>query len=98
MMTTTTMCTTTQSLAHESDLAGEYRDRNVTSGRTVVVGVKLDSVSRVLRTWTLVKQAQPGDRFIALHILTHNGIVTLHIIIFFFFCFSFLSLMFVFCF
>lgn len=69
------MCTTTNSLAHESDLAGEYRDRNVTDGRTVVVGVKLDSVSRELLTWTLVKQAQAGDRVIALHILTNNEIL-----------------------
>ncbi|PWA47320.1 hypothetical protein CTI12_AA496410 [Artemisia annua] len=73
--TTTTMCTTTNSLPHESDLAGEYRDRNVTNGRTVVVGVKLDSLSRELLTWTLVKQAQPGDRVIALHILTNNEIL-----------------------
>ncbi|PWA89311.1 hypothetical protein CTI12_AA112490 [Artemisia annua] len=63
-MITTTLLTTTNSLAnnhHESDLAGEYRDRNVTNGRTVVVRVKLDSINRELLTWTLVKQAQPGD-------------------------------------
>ncbi|KAI3821315.1 hypothetical protein L1987_08880 [Smallanthus sonchifolius] len=59
----------------QTELAGEYRDRNVAGGRTVVVGVKLDSQSRELLTWTLVKQAQPGDRVIALHILTNNEIV-----------------------
>ncbi|KAI3686884.1 hypothetical protein L1987_80573 [Smallanthus sonchifolius] len=59
----------------QTELAGEYRDRNVAGGRTVVVGVKLDSQSRELLTWTLVKQAQPGDSVIALHILTNNEIV-----------------------
>ncbi|CBI18962.3 unnamed protein product, partial [Vitis vinifera] len=41
-------------------------------GGTVVVGVKLDSQSRELLTWALVKVAQPGDRVIALHVLGHN--------------------------
>ncbi|KAL4566192.1 hypothetical protein LXL04_030303 [Taraxacum kok-saghyz] len=59
----------------ESELAGEYRDRNVAGGRTVVVGVKLDSQSRELLTWALVKQAQPGDRVVALHVLTNNEIL-----------------------
>ncbi|KAL7158011.1 hypothetical protein ABFS83_02G114400 [Erythranthe nasuta] len=35
----------------------------------VVVAVKMDSPSRELLTWTLVKVAQSGDRVIALHIL-----------------------------
>lgn len=42
-------------------------------GRTVVVGVKLDSHSRELLTWALVKVAQPGDTVIALHVLGNNG-------------------------
>lgn len=58
-----------------TELAGEYRDRNVAGGRTVVVGVKLDSQSRELLTWALVKEAQPGDRVVALHILTNNEIL-----------------------
>nr|XP_043640065.1 probable receptor-like serine/threonine-protein kinase At5g57670 [Erigeron canadensis] len=63
-------------LAAEEQLAGEYRDRNAgTGGRTVVVGVKLDSQSRELLTWSLVKQAQPGDSLVALHILTNNEIM-----------------------
>lgn len=41
-------------------------------GRTILVGVKLDSPSRELLTWALVKVAEPGDTVIALHILT-NG-------------------------
>ncbi|CAN6583752.1 unnamed protein product [Malus baccata var. baccata] len=41
-------------------------------GRSVVVGVKLDSKSRELLTWALVKVAQPGDRVIALHVLGKN--------------------------
>ncbi|XP_071702637.1 protein kinase STUNTED [Rutidosis leptorrhynchoides] len=61
---------------NQSELAGEFHDRNVAGeGRTVIVGVKLDSQSRALLTWSLVKQAQPGDRVIALHILTNNEIV-----------------------
>ncbi|KAJ0618680.1 putative protein kinase RLK-Pelle-RLCK-VI family [Helianthus annuus] len=43
--------------------------------RTVVVGVKLDSESRELLTWALVKAAHVGDRVIALHVLTNNGIL-----------------------
>ncbi|KAL6570061.1 hypothetical protein OROMI_014575 [Orobanche minor] len=38
----------------------------------VVVGVELDSRSRELLTWALVKVAQSGDRVIALHILDPN--------------------------
>lgn len=60
----------------QTELAGEYRDRSVAGGRTVVVGVKLDSQSRELLTWALVKQAQPGDRVVALHVLTNNGRIT----------------------
>ncbi|KAE9446520.1 hypothetical protein C3L33_21594, partial [Rhododendron williamsianum] len=44
-------------------------------GKTVVVGVKLDSPSRELLTWALVKVAQSGDRVIALHVLGDNEIV-----------------------
>lgn len=42
-------------------------------GRAVVVGVKLDSYSRELLTWALVKVAHAGDRVIALHVLKNNG-------------------------
>ncbi|KAH9691396.1 protein kinase domain-containing protein [Citrus sinensis] len=45
------------------------------AGRTVVVGVKLDTHSRELLTWALVKVAQPGDTVIALHVLANNAIV-----------------------
>ncbi|XVE55264.1 hypothetical protein DITRI_Ditri03aG0145300 [Diplodiscus trichospermus] len=45
------------------------------SGGTVVVGVKLDSSSRELLTWALVKVAQPGDSVIALHVLDNKEIV-----------------------
>ncbi|KAA8547077.1 hypothetical protein F0562_003506 [Nyssa sinensis] len=41
-------------------------------GGTVVVGVKLDSKSRELLTWALVKVAHSGDRVIALHVLDPN--------------------------
>ncbi|EEF42091.1 protein kinase STUNTED [Ricinus communis] len=43
--------------------------------RTVMVGVKLDSESRELLTWAMVKVAQPGDTVIALHVLGNNEIV-----------------------
>ncbi|KAG6784119.1 hypothetical protein POTOM_009804 [Populus tomentosa] len=42
---------------------------------TVIVGVKLDSMSRELLTWALVKVAQPRDTVIALHVLGSNEIV-----------------------
>ncbi|CAI0395770.1 unnamed protein product [Linum tenue] len=44
-------------------------------GRKVLVGVKLDSPSRELLTWALVKVAEPGDVVIALHVLGSNEIV-----------------------
>ncbi|KAI3460552.1 hypothetical protein Pfo_017215 [Paulownia fortunei] len=44
-------------------------------GRTVVVGLKLDSHSRELLTWALVKVAQAGDRVIAVHVLNNNETV-----------------------
>lgn len=50
-------------------LAGE------SSNRTVMVGVKMDSQSRELLTWALVKVAQTGDHVIALHVLNDNEIV-----------------------
>ncbi|KAM0940553.1 putative protein kinase RLK-Pelle-RLCK-VI family [Dioscorea sansibarensis] len=43
-------------------------------GRTVMVGVRMDSQSRELLTWALVKVAAPGDRVIALHILPSSSI------------------------
>ncbi|KAL8110322.1 hypothetical protein AgCh_026158 [Apium graveolens] len=45
------------------------------SERTVVVGVKMDSHSKELLTWALVKVAQTGDRVIALHVLGDHEIV-----------------------
>ncbi|KAK1361423.1 putative receptor-like serine/threonine-protein kinase [Heracleum sosnowskyi] len=42
------------------------------SSRTVMVGVKMDSQSRELLTWALVKVAQSGDHVVALHVLNDN--------------------------
>ncbi|KAL9266289.1 kinase STUNTED-like protein [Drosera capensis] len=39
-------------------------------GKVVVVGVKFDKQSRELLTWALVKVARPGDRVVALHVLS----------------------------
>ncbi|RDX88967.1 Receptor-like cytosolic serine/threonine-protein kinase RBK2, partial [Mucuna pruriens] len=44
-------------------------------GRTVVVGVKMDSHSRELLTWALFKLARPGDLVLALHVLGNDEIV-----------------------
>ncbi|KAJ8565526.1 hypothetical protein K7X08_008102 [Anisodus acutangulus] len=43
-------------------------------GRVVaVVGVKLDSRSKELLTWALVKVAQPGDHVVAVHVIDQNS-------------------------
>lgn len=52
--------------------AGQAPDGK-SGGRTVVVGVKMDSPSRELLTWALVKVAQPGDIVVALHVLGNDG-------------------------
>ncbi|OIW14507.1 hypothetical protein TanjilG_12100 [Lupinus angustifolius] len=57
----------------QQGLAGEA----VRGGRTVVVGMKLDSLSKELLTWALVKIAQPGDTVVALHVLVNHEIVNL---------------------
>ncbi|KAJ0973176.1 hypothetical protein J5N97_021135 [Dioscorea zingiberensis] len=43
-------------------------------GSTVMVGVRMDSQSRELLTWALVKVAAPGDRVLALHVLPSSSI------------------------
>ncbi|KAI4307226.1 hypothetical protein L6164_030436 [Bauhinia variegata] len=55
--------------------AGSAAIERNSSGRTVVVGVNLDSPSRELLTWALVKVAQPGDNVVALHVLGNDEIV-----------------------
>lgn len=55
----------------QSGVAGEAKING--GGRTVVMGVKLDSPSRELLTWALVKVEQSGDDVIALHVLGNNG-------------------------
>nr|KYP70003.1 Serine/threonine-protein kinase PBS1 [Cajanus cajan] len=53
--------------------AGEAT-RGGSGSRRVVVGVKLDSPSKELLTWALVKVAHPGDTVVALHVLANHGI------------------------
>ncbi|KAK7410633.1 hypothetical protein VNO78_01577 [Psophocarpus tetragonolobus] len=57
--------------------AGEPTPVGGSGDRTVVVGVKMDSPSKELLTWALVKVAHPGDTVVALHVLgsheTVNG-------------------------
>ncbi|KAL6565490.1 hypothetical protein OROHE_004545 [Orobanche hederae] len=52
---------------------GAAAENGSATAAVVVVGVKLDSRSRELLTWALVKVAQSGDRVIALHILDPNA-------------------------
>jgi len=62
------------------------------SGRTVVVGVKMETNSHdstELLTWSLVNVAQPGDLILALHVLRNDGILLTYIIIIFYFIFCF---------
>jgi len=54
-------------------------------GRKVVVGVKMNSPSKELLTWALVKVAHPGDTVVALHVLGNQG--TWGISVFFFLLF-----------
>ncbi|CAL9128054.1 unnamed protein product [Musa textilis] len=42
-------------------------------GKTVVVGVRMDSQSREVLTWALVKAAASGDLVVALHVLSSSG-------------------------
>lgn len=60
--------TTTSVSISGDDGAGEVGGRVV-----AVVGVKLDSRSKELLTWALVKVAQPGDHVVALHVLDPNS-------------------------
>uniref|UniRef100_A0A7N0TVL5 Protein kinase domain-containing protein n=1 Tax=Kalanchoe fedtschenkoi TaxID=63787 RepID=A0A7N0TVL5_KALFE len=55
------------------DAASPLHAQHEAPGRTVVVGVRLDSQSRELLTWALVKVAQSGDRVIALHVIRNSG-------------------------
>lgn len=48
---------------------GDTSTDDCSDGAVVVVAVKLDTRSKELLTWALVKVAQSGDRVIALHIL-----------------------------
>ena len=71
-----------------TQLGGAAEDQR----RPVVVGVKLDSQSRELLTWALVKVALPSDQVIALHVL--QSITSLLSLSFFDFPFQFLGFLF----
>ncbi|KAL3537628.1 hypothetical protein ACH5RR_000994 [Cinchona calisaya] len=53
----------------EDDVVEDSSGGGGGEGAAVVVGVKLDSRSKELLTWALVKIAQSGDRVIALHVI-----------------------------
>ncbi|KAG8098899.1 hypothetical protein GUJ93_ZPchr0013g35141 [Zizania palustris] len=42
-------------------------------GRTLLVGVRADTASRTLLTWTLVNIAAAGDRVVAVHVVLSSG-------------------------
>ncbi|XXG60715.1 hypothetical protein AAC387_Pa04g2554 [Persea americana] len=48
---------------------GKGRDGVGGFGRTIVVGVEMDALSKELLTWALVKVAEQGDRVVAIHVL-----------------------------
>ncbi|KAJ8762940.1 hypothetical protein K2173_023069 [Erythroxylum novogranatense] len=52
----------------EDDMAG-------CGGSTVIVGVKLDSPSRELLTWAMVKVARAGDTVVAVHVIGNDEIL-----------------------
>lgn len=41
--------------------------------RKVLVGIRIDSHSRDLLSWALVKVAEPGDSVIAIHVCRNAG-------------------------
>nr|CAD1817784.1 unnamed protein product [Ananas comosus var. bracteatus] len=66
----------------EEEGEGEHRERNgdeeeeeeeAAAKKTMVVGIKMDSQSREILTWALVKLASPGDRVVAIHILPSSS-------------------------
>ena len=57
----------------QTDPAGEPARGGGSGGRTVVVGVKMDSPCKELLTWALVKVAHPRDTVVALHVLGSHG-------------------------
>lgn len=42
--------------------------------RCVLVGIRIDSHSRHLLNWAIVKVAEPGDCVIAVHVVTSSGV------------------------
>ncbi|KAG1363599.1 mitogen-activated protein kinase kinase kinase 5 [Cocos nucifera] len=51
----------------------DEKEEEVGEGKTMVVGVKTEAQSRELLTWALVKVAAPGDRVVAIHVLTSRS-------------------------
>jgi hypothetical protein len=41
--------------------------------RCILVGIRIDSHSRHVLNWAIVKVAQPGDSVIAIHVVTTPG-------------------------
>ncbi|CAL9774711.1 unnamed protein product [Musa acuminata subsp. burmannicoides] len=57
----------------EDEQEEKAAERGGGGGKTVVVGVRMDSQSRELLTWALVKAAASGDLVVALHVLSSSG-------------------------
>lgn len=64
---------TKKSKKDETLLVEETREERGGEGKTVVVGIRLDSQSRELLTWALVKAAAFADRVVALHVLNSSA-------------------------
>lgn len=60
------------SVVHDGGAVGVGDGDRGGGTKTVVVGVRLDSASKELLTWALVKVAEPGDRVIALHVIDNS--------------------------
>lgn len=52
--------------------------------RDVLVGIRIDSHSRQLLNWAIVKVAEPGDCVIAVHVVKSSGIYVAVFIIYVF--------------
>lgn len=73
MCTTGNCGCTVETENSDSNITSTSVSGEVSGGRVVaVVGVELDSKSKELLTWALVKVAQPGDHVVALHVLDPN--------------------------
>ena len=51
----------------------EELEAKATERRKVLVGIRIDSHSRELLSWAIVKVAEPGDCVVAVHVCASSG-------------------------